>query len=190
MRSPSTAFANALAAGSVQLTYLVELDFDSGSLYLNTSAIPLTWNGHTWLAAGAMGKIEATTESAAGDVPGLRMELSGLSSSYVAIALAEHVQGRTVKLYLALFDSNNAIIVDPVLEWSGLIDQMSISDGGGTASIVLTAESRLIDFKRSRVKRYNSTDHQRDHPSDEFFSFVEAIQEKQIVWPSKKFWEK
>jgi hypothetical protein len=190
MRTLSTAFGNALDAQSVSLTYLVELVLDSGTLRFNTSGVPVTWNSQTWTAAGTLGRIEQTTETATGDVPGLRLELAGIPSSLVTVALGEHVQGRTANIYLATFDSSGAVITSPVVEWSGLIDTMSITDGAGTSTISLSVESRLIDYKRARVRRFNSTDHQRDNPTDEFFSHVEAMAEKSIVWPNKEWWKK
>jgi hypothetical protein len=190
MRTLSTAFGNALDAQSVSLTYLVELVLDSGTLRFNTSGVDVSWSSQTWTGAGTLGRIEQTAETTTGDVPGLRMDLSGIPSSLVTVALSEHVQGRVANVYLATFDANGAVITSPVLEWSGLIDTMSIGDGGETSTISLTVESRLIDYRRPRIKRFNSTDHQRDHATDEFFSHVEAMAEKSIVWPNKEWWKK
>ncbi len=44
---------------------------------------------------------------------------------------------------------------------------------GSTATLRLTAESRLVDWARPRVLRYNDADHQARHPGDKFFQYTE-----------------
>lgn len=188
MRSVSGAFSSALSGKEIRFTYLAEFVLDGGTLRLALGNT-VQWNG-TWNGAGSLGRIEQTTESAAGDVPGLKLELTGVPSSYVSMVMQTHVQGRQVNLYLALFDADGQLIDAPTLEWSGLLNTMQIADNGETAAIAVTAESRLIDFGRARIKRFNAADHKRDNPGDEFFSHVEAMVDATIVWPSKEWWKR
>ena len=61
---------------------------------------------------------------------------------------------------------------------------MTISDGGDTATIKLTAESRLIDLDRSRERRFTSEDQKIEFPDDKGLEYVDDLQDKEIVWGS------
>jgi hypothetical protein len=87
-------------------------------------------------------------ESAQSEATGLRFTLSGAIGAYQSLALAEPIQGDPVLLYVAFFDANHQIVADPVLEWSGLIDQMTVVDDGQSSIIRITAENELFDFAR------------------------------------------
>jgi hypothetical protein len=62
------------------------------------------------------------------------------------------------------------------------MDVMTIDETGETCSITLTAENRLIDLERPRVRRYTSEDQKSLHPNDKGFDFVNSLQEAEIKW--------
>ena len=66
---------------------------------------------------------------------------------------------------------------------------MVVTESEGSTSIQLAVESRMADWARPNVRRFNSTDHNEDYPNDKFFDFVENMVEKEIVWPSKLFFK-
>ena len=51
-RDLTTDTENALAAGHVRFLVFVEMDFSSGMLRVNNSAINLDWNGYPWQHRG------------------------------------------------------------------------------------------------------------------------------------------
>lgn len=53
---------------------------------------------------------------------------------------------------------------------------------GQTAALRLTGESRLADWMRPRVRRYNNADHQALHPGDKFFEHTEKQIEQVYRW--------
>ncbi|GAA0493772.1 hypothetical protein [Pigmentiphaga daeguensis] len=187
-RQTTAAVDAAINAGHVQLFYLLEMEFRSGTIYLTNLGFNVTWNGQEYTGAGAVGAVEEIRESAAAEATGLKFTLSGVPSEMVAIALGEHVQGRWARLYTA-FWANGAIVADPVLEWAGLVDTLAISDGAESATIQVSVESRVVSFKRPNVRRYNNADQQSQYPGDRFFEYVEEMAEKPLVWPSREFWK-
>ena len=48
-RALTTAVSTALAAEIVPCLLLVELDWPSGAVRVNNSAVTFAWNGHDWL---------------------------------------------------------------------------------------------------------------------------------------------
>jgi len=65
--------------------------------------------------------------------------------------------------------------------FKGRMDTMNIALGK-TATITLTAESRLIDWSRPRIRRYTNADQQERFSADKGFEFVSDTVEIEIVW--------
>ena len=53
---------------------------------------------------------------------------------------------------------------------------------GKTATVNITAESRLIDWARPRIRRYTNADQNERFPGDKGFEFVSDTTDKEIVW--------
>ena len=55
-------------------------------------------------------------------------------------------------------------------------------DAGETATVSLSVESRLSDWERPRIRRYNNADQQIAYISDKGFEFVPQMVEKELIW--------
>lgn len=181
-RTLTTAADNALSDAHVPLLCLIELAFASGTVRVCNAGYNFSWNGHTWLGAGRVLGISPVEEGADLQAYGVSMRLSGVPADMVAIALAEHYQGRTAKIWAAPLTSNYTLISDPVLVFNGRMDVMPIKMEGGSATIDLSVESRLIDWERPRVRRYNDADQQAVYPGDLGLQYVEQMVSKDLVW--------
>jgi hypothetical protein len=62
------------------------------------------------------------------------------------------------------------------------MDVMTIGEQGDNCTIDLTAESRLIDLERPRLRRWTSEDQKALDPDDKGFEFVNSLQEATIKW--------
>lgn len=180
-RSLTTATANALAAGQVRGVVFVEMDFSSGFLRLTNSAQDIAWNGYTWYGKGRLGAIDAIGEGATLEARGLRFAASGIDPSHVAVALGTQYQGRSCKVWFAPLDGGYTPVADPAMVFNGRMDTMDV-ELGATATITVSAESRLADWDRPRVRRYNSEDQSITDPTDRGFEFVPQMVEKPIRW--------
>jgi hypothetical protein len=189
-RSLTGGVASAVADPSVIGAHLVEMQFGSGTVRLTDLPYDIVWNGNTWTGLGHLGSIEPVRESAQSEATGLRFTLAGPIAAYLSLALQEQLQGDPVLLYIAFFDGNQQIIADPVLEWSGRADSMTIQDGDETSAISVSAESRYADFARPRIRRFSDADQQAVYPGDRFFQFLPQMVEKTISWPSRQFFER
>jgi len=180
-RALTAAVQSALGADVVPALLLVDLDFASGHLYLNNSAVTFNWSGHDWLGLANLGSVEAIAEHSGLEMSGVRLTLTGIPSEMVSIALGEHYQGRACVIHLAPLDESHTVLADPVQVFSGRIDTMEIALGE-TAAITLTAESRLTDWERPRVRRYTHEDQLAEYPGDLGLEFVPQMAEKALVW--------
>jgi hypothetical protein len=180
-RSLTTAASNALAAGHVRAVVFVEMNFPSGFLRVNNSAQSLDWNGSTWLGVGRLGSIDTIGEGLTLEARGLRFAITGIAPEHVAVALGQQYQGRACKVWFAPLDEGYAPVADPALVFSGRLDTMDV-ELGSTATITVSAESRLADWDRPRVRRYNAEDQSITDPADRGFEFVPQMVEKQLRW--------
>lgn len=180
-RSVTSALNTELNATELEPFFLIDLGFDSGALYFWTGNRTLSWNSNDYLGGGNLIGISSVTETSDLRAAGINLTLSGFPSALLSIALSETYQGRSVKIRFGAF-SSGAVVADPYIVFDGRMDVMSIDEAGEGASISLSAESRLIDLERPRVRRYTPEDQKIIDPNDTGLDYVPVIQDASIHW--------
>lgn len=188
-RTISGAMTTALTSDHVPFVLLIELQLDSGTQRYTTAGHDLPWDSQTWAGIGTLVDVSEIREGETLEAIGLRLSLSSVPSALIAIALSEHVQGKTCRIWAAAL-ADGVIVTSPSLEFQGRIDTLETSEDGETGSIVVNIESRLADFARPRVRRYSDADQKQLYPGDKGFEYVAAMVEAQIVWPGKEYFQK
>jgi len=181
-RSLTTGMQSAVIADLVRPITLVQCAFDSGNLNLWSGIGDLTVDSVDYVGAGSLLSIGEIAETSELSANGITVTLSGVTSPLLAKARDEDYQGRELKVLLGAMDAANGVISDPVVVFSGFMDTMVINDGGETATIQVTVENRLIEFERTRVRRYTAEDQKIDYPTDKGLEFVAEMAEKEIIW--------
>lgn len=192
---------------SVQPVYIIEAFFDTGTLRLFTGYGVLNWNGETFFGGGNLIGISPIEETQDIQAKGLIVNLNGIPSNLVAIALGERSRGRHFRLYLGFVTTGNYIAVEdssgyveledesgffllenqlvdlsPYRIFSGLMDVMEISDNGQESNIKCSVENVLITGRRTKLSRYTQEDQQKRYPSDKGLNFINQLQDKEVVW--------
>lgn len=190
MRTLSAPAIAALAAPEVPLVQLLLLDFPSGQIALNSSTWDLTWLGVVYKGAYGLGTISAITD-APGEIKGLQFDIAGVNSAAVSLALddADQVQGTPVTIRTAILDSSYQV-VDAPIEWTGLLDTMSMQEDGDNASISCTAESTAVDLLRGAALTYSDADQQTLYPGDRAFEYIVSQSDTPVVWPARSWFLK
>lgn len=183
-RTITTAVQTEFDADVLRPFYAVELAFDSGTSRIWSGYGDITFGGNTYSGVGTLGAISRIEETQEIASTGVRFGLSGIPSDILSVALSEPYQGRSAKIYLGVFDANYGVIADPFLCFDGRMDVMAINDDGDTSTITVTAEHRLIDLERPRLRRYTSEDQKALYSGDKGFDFVADLQDKTIAWGS------
>ena len=160
----------------IQPFYAVELLFDSGAVRLWTGYDSKTIGGDTYLGAGSLLSIPNVEEIADMSAKSAEITLSGVATELVSLALQEPYQGRNARILFGVEGQT------PIEVFGGLMDVMTISDSGEASTISLTVESRLVELERIRPFRYTDNSQKLRHPTDDFFSFVPALQDREILW--------
>lgn len=176
----------ALAAANVEMFMLLELGFDSGTVYLCDLAFDVPWNGHTYLAAQGIGTIRPVSETDS-ESRGLVLTLSAVNQAAIAAALLEDVQGRPVTLRLAIVDGGS-LRVDPNV-WSGAMDTMTVEDNGDQPVIQVTCEHAMIAWAQPSGAKFSDPEQRLRDSGDLFFEYAAKVSETSLVWPSAVFFK-
>ena len=180
-RTLTTTVDTALQAQHVPMLILIVLDFASGIVRLCNANYNFVYGGFTYLGAGRVASVKSIQEGVQQQMYGIEMSITGCDSALVSIALAEPYQGRACTVSFAPLDSNYQILSNPPIVFKGRMDKMNV-ELGETGTITLTAESRLTDWNKAFMRRYNNEDQLSRFPGDNFFEYVAQMVDKQIDW--------
>ena len=173
-------------ADVVRPAYFVRMVFDSGEspnvLNIWNGIGDLAYGGNTYTGTGDLLSISQITETSDIQATGINVSLTGVKTSFIAIAKDHEYQGRPLSVSLGAFDASGDLIADPVIVFSGFMDTMTISESGAYSSIGISVENKLVSFERTKVRRYTAEDQKIDHPTDKGFEYVTAIVQKEIIW--------
>lgn len=180
-RDITSGFQTEIEADSINPCILVKAEFDSGDLLLWSGLGQIMFNGDTYNGAGQVLSISPVEETQALRANSVSFELSGVDPTIIALANTEQFQGRTITAWFGALD-DTGLVSDPYKMFSGLIDTMSSKSGREKATVVIVAESDLIDLRAKKERRYTPEDHKAEYPGDTFFDFVPGIQDRKITW--------
>src|SRR5574343_1424825 len=170
-RSISADMVTEVTTAQLSPILLAELDL-STPIHLWTGYGTLTYNGVGYLGLGTLGTISPVQETTDLAARGITMQLSGVPTALVYEALTEDYQGRACSIMFGALSPTAGLISSPVTVFSGRMDVMQISDDGQSSLITMTAENRLVDFKRVREVRYTDEEQKTLFPGDKGLEFV------------------
>ena len=188
MRTLSPAAAAAIAGSVVLVAILVEMDLTE-QILLNTSSLDLTINDSTYFGTAGMGQVDSIKQAGA-DLPQIKFSIAGVQPTSIALALGEDVQGKAVRIKVAIFDSSTGALLDVRTRYVGYLDLMGISDGRDSAVISVTSETAMLDLLRPSSMVYSDASQQALYPGDLAFQYVNDQVESKIVWPSSQYFAK
>lgn len=177
--------SSSLGAGHVVAVLLIELNFDSATVYLAAAPHDIEWNGNTYISAQGIGAIEPVTETSAG-AQGLKFTLAAATPASIAGFFTEEIQGRKVTLRLAVIDpaAPGGFYVDPSV-WSGTFDIPQLKDDAKPV-ITVTAEHEMLAWQTPSGALFSHEEQQLVDPTDLFFQYAAEMSEKTLVWPTKE----
>ena len=170
-----------LSQSEVHPFYAVEMDFDTAPLRFWTGYGDKTIFTNTYTGTGNLLSISGLEEANDLSAKGVTLQLSGVPTEIVSLALQEPYQRRDCKIYFGTTDTSA-----PIEVFSGLMDKMTIEDSGDSSVIQLTVESKLLRLNKASNWRYTQESHKSRHSGDTFFSYVTDLQNKDIIWGREK----
>jgi hypothetical protein len=188
MRSLSVGTIAALSAPVLRIVQLVLMQFPSVTVALASSNFDVVYGGVTYRGAAGLGTISPIDDSP-GEIKGLQLQMSGVSSEYLALALADspEVQGAPITIRLAILSEAGAVLEAPI-DWTGYADTMPIEEDAETCTITLTAESSAVDLLHGNALTTSNADQQFLYPGDRAFEYLVSQANVPIVWPTKQYY--
>jgi len=183
-RDLTAGMITALTAEVVEPVMMVDLLFDTpNELYYWTGVGDLDFNGNTYEGVGQLLTITDIQETALLKAAGITLQLNGVYSDIISLALDEDYSERIATVYFGAFDSTKTLISTSFQAFSGRMDVMTIESDGQVAVITLTVENRLVDLERPKVRRYTSEDQKAEFSGDLGLDFVVSLNDgKELVW--------
>jgi len=180
---------NALEADSAHPIVFVELGpFDSTSPetieYLHSGLGTITWGSIDWAGIGQIMVMDSVKEGIGISPQAIRLGVSAADADMIAVAMSTNYFRRACKVYLGAL-SSGVLIADPTMIFSGFIQDIDVTMGGGEDQISITAESELIMFKRSRDVRFTANQLQSEYSGDTGLEYLESVSIQKVVWRGK-----
>lgn len=203
-------FLRLLEADNLNWLVFCSLEFDSGPLRFFTGFGEYTDSeGRTFYGVGSLGQITNSSEDLDAKGGNYTITLSGLDTAVTGAFLGEPYLNREVFVWVALGGWKDAsvtitadstqytadttqitadvgrqyVVTQPVLVFSGRMDALNV-EMGQTAQLQVAAGSKLLDFDRPKIYRYNDEEHQMYYPGDKGFEFVTQVAKQEVVWPA------
>lgn len=176
--TPNSTLEAYLAGEKLEIIYFVEATIrdvdgvsgDDDTVRLCTYHNDITTNSHTgatgtqltFTGAGDILSISTVEEVGGLQANGITIQISGLADDFITYALDSNYQNGPLKVFVGFHSvdsgGENFIQADsdgyPMVIFSGHMDGMKVADEGETATITISAESRLADFERTNANRY------------------------------------
>lgn len=168
------------------IVFLLDIHLDDGVQRVGAgfmgSLADTSETGDIFTGVGVMGSFQIGDETVGALASGVRYSLSGVDPSNqtevpgfrdsLGTGLQTRIQGRRCRLRAAALNSACQLIGSPILLRDDIGDSLTLFDTGTSLELVLTAESKSVDFKRLRTSTNAAADHKRLHPGsppDTFF---------------------
>lgn len=171
-----TEAAQLLLAGQIVRTAIaVELDLLNETLRLwRGQGTKTTNDGSEWEGLGAFGDISGLSFGPGAATETITMTLSGLDAELSQAARDQEAQmrGRTVSVYVLLFDGDWRPVDMPYLCQLAIIDRVGLKYSDDSYVLELTAEPLFASKHLPALNLVTDADQQARHPGDKIFERV------------------
>ena len=182
-RGSTSGFQTEIVKSSNKPFHLVKLSFDDVSYFLSDAYIPVTYDSDTYTPTGSFLNFSDIVETNEANIETITISLSGVDQIYLNLFLAGGYLDRTVQVYKAFLDSNDALVSDPLLIFDGRLNNPVIKEDvdNGTSTVSVQASSLFVDFERINARFTNNESQQSFFAGDTGFRFSSVVV-KELNW--------
>ena len=182
-RGSTSGFQTEIVKSSNKPFHLVKLSFDDVSYFLSDAYIPVTYDSDTYTPTGSFLNFSDIVETNEANIETITISLSGVDQIYLNLFLAGGYLDRTVQIYKAFLDSNDALVSDPLLIFDGRLNNPVIKEDvdNGTSTVSVQASSLFVDFERINARFTNNESQQSFFAGDTGFRFSSVVV-KELNW--------
>ena len=182
-RGSTGAFQTEIVKSANKPFHLVKLSFDDVSYFLSDAYIPVTYDSNTYTPTGSFLAFSDIVETNEANIETISISLSGVDTTYINLFLTGGYLDRTVEIYKAFLDSNDALVSDPLLIFNGRLNNPVIKEDvdAGTSTIAVQASSLFVDFDRINTRFTNNESQQSFFAGDTGFRYSSVVV-KELNW--------
>lgn len=180
-RGMTTAVLDEIAKSQNEPFHLIEIYFDTGTVYITDHYSAVTWNSNTYLAGGQFLTFSNINESNALTVSDIEIQLSGVDRTFLVQILTENFMDREVIIRKGFMNTSNSVIADPIIIYSGKMDEPVINEGSDNCTIGVKVANLFVDFMKTNGRYTNQESQQLFFPADLGFSYAHSVI-KDIQW--------
>ena len=182
-RGSTGAFQTEIVKSANKPFHLLKLSFDDVSYFLSDAYIPVTYDSNTYTPTGSFLNFSDIVETNEANIETITIALSGVDTTYINLFLTGGYLDRTVQIYKAFLDSNDALVSDPLLIFDGRLNNPVIKEDvdAGTSTIAVQASSLFVDFDRINTRFTNNESQQSFFSGDTGFRFSSVVV-KELNW--------
>lgn len=172
----------------VFMFFAVKAEFDTSDIRVHTSAGNLSIDGEDYEGAGTLLTIGPMEDDSDLSSSGVTVVLSGMTPDVLTYSLTENYQNRPITIFQGFLHGGGESVAGKMIIFKGRMQNIRFSDDpNGTASVVVSAENRLIDLKRPSNLRYTKESQEFVSSGDTGFNRVQSLVDKKIVWGQKEY---
>ena len=177
----------ALSSASIRHAEFVRLNVDGTIYTFCNAAAPITVDGITFTALGALLGLSDVQRDIKATSDDLTIALTGIDSNYVGLLLSSDIKGSIVEIWRGFLDSNNQIITSPTQQffkrYQGIVNNVSITEDFNeqlrtrvaTCSIACASFRLILENRMSGIKT-NPVSWQQFYPGDTSMDRTPIIQ--------------
>ena len=160
----------------IYLGEVVDVVYDGNQIPFSDNSFDLTssisGSSKTYTASPFLISVPEFEEQTDVSKSSINILLSGADTTFISVVLNENIVNDTVELFRGFLDSNNALIADPILLYSGNIDTFQIEESTNSSSINLAVVSHWADFEKKSGRQTNNNSQQRFFSTDVGMDFA------------------
>ena len=181
-RDLTAAMVAALSADTLRLGYFFEFVMDSATIRLSSTRRDISWNGYTWQGNGWFHGEESLEEDIDADPGTMTIKLTGIPALLLSSLLSDTSSDNSGKIYLVCFDAAGAVVADPYPMFTGLLDDIEISEGAERSDIRVSFVNRLTLLEKTSGFRFTAAAQRSRYGDDAGFDYVASLADWDGRW--------
>ena len=180
----------AFASGDIgERVFLIDFEFDSGTLFFTTIPNGKTYKGNDYIFMGAIGSVGTIAEGEELDPAEYEIVIGSTDTVILATFLNEPAINRKVICREALINDDQSFVesgtdLGPWIYFQGSMQPPAINDGF-EPTITINVTDELADWDRNITSLYTDAEQQRLFPGDNCLEHVSTLPVSEIIWPTQ-----
>jgi len=174
-RSLSTALQTQVSATATKTAFLVELNLSS-TIRLTDYYTNVVHDSNTYEAGGSFLTVDATTETGQLQVDEINIGFSNITDQVRSLVQSGAFTDKTVEIYLAYFDSNEAI-VGAINYFTGQIRNVSIKESIDDSVLSMIVASHWSNWNLTKGRHFTDESQQTFSSGDKGMEFATQVKE-------------